>query len=170
MKFCPMCGMSQFEAGATVCAFCDYEEKALEEHSEQELNELMEPYEYERIHDGLCIKAVKNGRHIGLRGTVALPQFVTEISAGAFEHCKFITRLALPKSLRTIGDYAFAQCRDLFDVFIPENVGYIGKGAFADCFDLGVICAAAPEQPSTWDTMWLADCTARVEWSSTYED
>lgn len=76
----------------------------------------------------------------------------------------------LPKGLRTVGDYAFAQCRDLFDVFIPESVTYIGKGAFADCYDLGVICAAAPEQPSTWDPMWLDQCTAKVEWSSTYED
>ena len=167
MKICPMCGMPQLEAGVTVCQFCDYEEKPLEELSKWEIHDLLAPYEYEWIEGGARIKTVKNLRDIALRGAVALPHFVTEISADAFSHCKFISRIELPKGLRSIGDGAFTHCRDLFDVFIPDGVSFIGKGAFADCYDLGVIRAAAAAQPDGWDSEWLADCSARVEWSST---
>jgi hypothetical protein len=161
--------MSQFKAGSTVCEFCDYEEKPVEELSKRELYDLMAPYEYEWVEDGARIKAVKNGRDIALRGAVAIPHFVTEIAANAFAHCKFLARIELPKGLRSIGDGAFAQCRDLFDVFIPASVSHIGKGAFADCYDLGVICAAAPAEGDGWDSAWLSDCSAKVEWSSTDE-
>ena len=166
MKFCPMCGMPQSKAGRTVCEFCDYEEKPIDALGEQEIYDLMAPYEYERIEGGVRIVAVKNVRNIALRGAVSIPHFVTEIAADAFSHCKFLARIDLPKGLRSIGDGAFARCRDLFDVFIPASVGYIGKGAFSDCYDLCVICCAAPAQPDGWDSEWLSDCSAKVEWSS----
>lgn len=166
MKFCPMCGMSQLERGLTACQFCDYKEKNLNELSKREIHDLMASYEYEIIEDGVRIIKVKNIRDIALRGSVPIPHFVTEISANAFAHCKFLARIDLPKGLRSIGDGAFANCRDLFDVFIPESVGYIGKGAFADCYDLGVISVAAPSQPDGWHSDWLFDCSAKVEWSS----
>lgn len=164
-----MCGTTQAKIGATVCELCDYEEKPIEALSEQETDELMSAYEYERIEDGIRIKAVKSSRSITLRGKVAVPHFVTEIAANAFADCKFMTRIDLPRGLRSIGDGAFAYCRDLFDVFIPESVGYIGRGAFAGCHDLGVISAAAKNQPEGWDSEWLADCDAKAEWSSTDE-
>ena len=167
MKFCPMCGSSQSDIKATVCWLCDYEEKPYEELSEEEFSELMMPYEYEKIDDGVRIVAVKNAR--SLRGSVAVPNFVTEIAAHAFADCKFLARIALPKGIRSIGDGAFAHCRDLFDVFIPESVSYIGKSAFSDCYDLGVICCAASEQPSGWDSEWLSGCDAKIEWSSIEE-
>ena len=169
MKFCPMCGMSQFKSGLTVCEFCDYEEKPIEKLSENEIHELMAPYEYERTNDGVRIVGVKNNRNIALRGAVAIPHFVTEIAADSLAHCKFLSRIGLPNNLRSIGDYAFAHCRDLFDVFIPESVSHIGKGAFSDCYDLGVICVAAPSQPDGWDSEWLSGSSAKVEWSSTDE-
>ena len=169
MKFCPMCGMSQPKAGSTACEYCDYKEKPIEELSSGELYDLMAPYIYERTEGGVRIVAVKNIRDLAFRGSVAIPHFVTEIEANAFAHCKFLTRIDLPTGLRSIGDGAFAQCRDLFDVFIPESVTHIGKGAFADCYDLSVICVAAPQQPIGWDSEWLSDCSARVEWSSTDE-
>ena len=169
MKFCPMCGASQASASATVCYLCDFEEKPLAALTKHKVYELMAPYEYEKTADGVRILAVKNVRDLALRGAVGIPHFVTEIAAGAFVHCKFLARIALPAGLRSIGDGAFAHCRDLFDVFIPESVSYVGKGAFAECHDLSVICAQAPERPDTWDDEWLADCSARVAWSSTDE-
>ena len=170
MKFCPMCGMPQMTAGVTVCAFCDYEEKPIEELGKQEIYDLMAPYEYQRTEGGVRIEAVKNNRDIALRGAVAIPHFVTEIAADALSHCKFLARIELPKGLRSIGDGAFAHCRDLFDVFIPAGVSHIGKGAFADCYDLGVIRVAAPAQPDGWDSEWLSGCSAKVAWSSTDEE
>ena len=169
MKFCPMCGMPQMESGLTVCQFCDYEEKTVEEFSKREIHDLMASYEYEWIEDGIRIKTVKNIRDIALRGAVGIPHFVTEIAEGAFSHCKFLARIELPKGLRSIGEGAFACCRDLFDVFIPESVSYIGKGAFSCCYDLSVIRSAAPVQPDAWDHEWLSGCSAKVEWSSTDE-
>ena len=166
MKFCPMCGMSQFKSGLSACEFCDYEEKPIDKLTKQEIYDLMAPYEYEWVEGGARILGVKNNRDLALRGSVAIPHFVTEIAEDALSHCKFLARIELPKNLRFIGDHAFAHCRDLFDVFIPESVSHIGKGAFADCYDLGVICAAAPSQPDGWDSEWLLDCSARVEWSS----
>lgn len=169
MKFCPMCGMSQFKPGATVCEFCDYEEKPIEKLSKEEIDDLMAPYEYEWTDGGARILGVKKNRDLALRGKVAIPHFVTEIAADALAHCKFLSRIDLPKNLRSIGDYAFAHCRDLFDVFIPESVSRIGKGAFSDCYDLGVICVAAPSQSDGWDSEWLSGSSAKVEWSSTDE-
>ena len=170
MKFCPMCGASQPSRRTTVCFLCNYEEKPQEKLSKQEIYELMAPYEYDWVADGARINAVKNSRDLALRGAVSIPNFVTEIAAGAFAHCKFLARIALPQGLRSIGEGAFAHCRDLFDVFIPEGVDYIGKGAFADCYDLCVVCAAAPEQPKGWDSEWLADSSAAVAWSYTDEE
>ena len=129
----------------------------------------MAPYEYERIEGGVRIKSVKNGRNLALRGSVGIPHFVTEIGAEAFADCKFLARIALPDGLCSIGDGAFAHCRDLFDVFLPASVTHIGRGAFSDCYDLGVLCAAAPAKPNGWDSDWLLDCPAKVEWSSTDE-
>ena len=166
MKFCPMCGTSQTKVGATVCQDCNYEEKPINELSKEEILELMLPFEYEFIEDGVRIKSVKSRR---LRGPVAIPHFVTEIAPEAFAHCIFITRIDLPVKLRSIGDFAFANCRDLFDVFIHKNADYIGQSAFADCYELGVICCAAKVQPDTWNDEWHSGCDAKVEWSSTPE-
>ena len=166
MKFCPMCGSTQSKVGTTICEWCDYAEKPLDELSGEELAELMAPYEYEKTEDGLRILAVKS---IRIRGKVAIPHFVTEIGAHTFANCKFITRLDLPKSLCRIGAGAFAHCRDLFDVFIPASVTFMGKGVFADCDDLGVIAAEAAAQPPAWDSRWLEGSYAKVEWGSTDE-
>ena len=170
MKICPMCGMPQLKSGLTVCQFCDYKEKPIDELSKKEIYNLMASYEYERIEDVVRIEVVKNIRDIALRGSVTIPHFVTEIAAGAFSHCKFLARVELPKGLRSIGSGAFAHCRDLFDLFIPASVSYIGKGAFSDCYDLSVIRSEAPTQPDGWDSEWLSGCSAKVEWSSTDED
>ena len=168
MKFCPMCGTVQTKRQVTVCEFCDYEEKDFKLLSKQEIDDIMACYEYEVVGGGVRIKAVKNARN--LRGAVAIPHFVTEIGKHAFSSCKFLSRFDLPKNLRYIGDGAFAGCRDLFDVFIPAGVSHIGKGAFSGCYDLGVIEAAASEQPQGWDREWRSGCDAKVEWSSTEEE
>ena len=171
MKFCPMCGMPQLEKGLAECQFCHYTEKPLRELSKSQVHDLMGAYEYKKNEDDtLTIVAVKNIRDISLRGSVAIPHFVSRIEDEAFAHCKFLARVELPKALRSIGDGAFMHCRDLFDIYIPESVTHIGKGVFADCYDLGVICCAASEQPKGWDDQWLDGCDARVEWSATDED
>ena len=163
--------MPQFEKGLTVCQFCDYEEKPMRELSQQQIDDLMASYEYEKTEDGGCrIKKVKNIRDIGLRGSVSIPHFVTEIGAEAYSCCKFLARIELPKELRSIGGGAFAACRDLFDVFIPESVTHMGKGVFAECYDLSVIRCAVSEKPTGWDDAWLEGCNAQVEWASSDEE
>ena len=146
MKFCPMCGSSQAQAGMTVCRWCDYEDKPIHQLSKQEIDDLMAPYEYEWIEDGARIIAVKSHRSISLRGAVGIPHFVTEIEADAFSYCKFLARIDLPRRLRSIGDGAFAQCRDLFDVFIPESVTHLGE----DAIDADYIRRVKFEDSSGW--------------------
>lgn len=168
MKFCPMCGTIQSKSGLSVCEFCDYSEKPFKEYLQNEIDELMLPYKYELTENGVRIIAVKNAR--SMRGAIAIPHFVTEISANAFADCKFLSRIELPNGLRSIGNGAFAYCGDLFDVFIPASVEYIGKGAFSSCYELGIIDVAVSSQPDGWDSDWLLDCSAKVEWSSIDND
>lgn len=73
MKFCPTDGMTQMKTGLKVCEFCVCEVKPLKILSEQEIRDLMDFYEYERIEDGEQIAEDKNVRDIALRDSVAIP-------------------------------------------------------------------------------------------------
>ena len=166
MKICPMCSMHLSEESVTVCHFCGFEEKPLAELSRQQVYDLMASYEYEITEDGVRIKRVKNIRDIALRGSVALPSFVTEIDEEAFSCCKFLARIILPSGLRRIGSGAFSYCRDLFSIYIPASVTEMGIGVFTDCYDLHVVSCAASEKPTGWSDGWLDGSCATAEWSA----
>lgn len=165
MRICPMC-QTPWLSEDHICMFCDYDSQTpVSELSRTQINDFMSSYEYSITDEGgYRIITVKNIRDIALRGGVALPPFVTEISDGAFANCKFISIIELPRGLKSIGEDAFGGCRDLFDVFIPETVTNMGKSVFADCYSLKNIRCAAPEKPSDWDANWLDGCDAKVTW------
>ena len=167
MKTCPMCRMA-LSSELSVCSFCEYDlEKPLSELSKSEIDDLMSPYEYCEADDGgYRILTVKNIRDTSLRGSVSLPPFITEIAAGAFANCKFLSAISLPSGLKSIGENAFGGCRDLFDVFIPRTVLHMGKAVFADCYSLGNIRCGIEKLPSEWDAGWLDFCDAEIEWDS----
>ena len=61
---------------------------------------------------------------------LTLPDTVTEIRDGAFNHCIDLTSVHFPKNLKTIGPDAFAAC-GLTSLSLPDSVEEIGRDAFA---------------------------------------
>lgn len=67
---------------------------------------------------------------------------VTEIAAGAFANCKYVTAVVIPDSVRTVGQGAFAGCSAITELTLPfvggslesnTYIGYIfGASSFAE--------------------------------------
>ena len=78
-------------------------------------------------------------------GVFTVPASVTDLSAGAFIYCQYLTRIELPDNLQTIGMVAFGYT-GITDITIPKNVTSLGIGAFMGCQDLTkavFLCPAA---------------------------
>ena len=164
MKTCPVCGM-RFENAVPQCNYCNYKERPMEEYSKTQIHKALSRFEYEKAEDGgYRILRVKNPRAVDMRDSLGIAHFVTEISSGAFSHCKFITDVDLPYGLRSIGDNAFIGCKNLAYIFIPESVERMGKEIFGECEDLAEIHCAAPEKPEGWDDGWTDGFGGKVKW------
>ena len=76
-----------------------------------------------------------NGTH--LKGTLIIPNNVTEIGSYAFRYSKFLTgNIILSTNLIKIGDYTFEGSTATGNLDIPSSVKHIGYRAFADCSQL----------------------------------
>jgi hypothetical protein len=75
----------------------------------------------------------------GLAGTYTVPGGVTDIGAGAFQDCYYLTAVTLDTSLTNIEADAFSTCYQLRLVTIPANVTGIGDSAFEFCGNLGSV-------------------------------
>ena len=71
----------------------------------------------------------------GCKNTV-IPNSVTSIGMGAFEHCNKLTSIIIPNSVGSIGHDAFYGCNDLKTIYIPNSVTSIGESAFFGCHKL----------------------------------
>ena len=60
---------------------------------------------------------------------VTIPNSVTSIYDGAFNHCTSLTSVTIPDSVTSIGEDAFYG-NQLTSVTIPNRVTYIGTDAF----------------------------------------
>jgi len=168
MKICPMCSKA-YDKKVTVCTLCGYEEKPLSEISQKQLTRLMEPFKYEEAENGgLRITGVQYTRSPALRFNVHIPDLVTEIGDGAFEHCKFIEEFDLPDGLRSIGSRAFGSCKGLSRLYIPESVTHVGRAILDDSLNIEGVYCAAYDKPEGWDDGWLEGCAAWVQWN--YKD
>ncbi|WP_024855881.1 leucine-rich repeat domain-containing protein [Ruminococcus albus] len=67
--------------------------------------------------------------------SIVIPDSVTVIKAGAFEHCSSLENITLPENLKYIGDFAFYKT-GIKNFVIPDSVEYIGYSAFCYCFNL----------------------------------
>ena len=65
-----------------------------------------------------------------------VPNGVTSIGAGTFEHCENLTSIKIPNGIKNIGDYAFENCLNLIRIEIPNSVTKINERAFRKCTDL----------------------------------
>ena len=67
---------------------------------------------------------------------VTIPDGVTTISAGAFEHCAYVTGVKIPDSVTSIGCEAFCCCNALKEVRLSNNITCIEEGTFGSCYHL----------------------------------
>lgn len=63
-------------------------------------------------------------------GSTTIPNTVTSIGDGAFEHCSDLMDITIPSSVTSIGAGAFNACNGLTSITIPSSVTSIGGGAF----------------------------------------
>ena len=68
--------------------------------------------------------------------SVTIPNSVTSIGEGAFEHCTGLTSVTIPNSVTSIGYRAFRNCGSLTSVTIPNSVTEIDEEAFYECSGL----------------------------------
>lgn len=70
------------------------------------------------------------------RSTLAVPDGVEEIAAGAFDGCKIIKKILLPDSVKRIGPKAFFCMPNLNKVVLPSRLEEICEETFASCTKL----------------------------------
>ena len=73
---------------------------------------------------------------IGLKKSLVLPTYVTEIYNGAFYDCSSLKSIEIPNSVTSIGEHAFKGCSSLTSITIPDSVTSIGEYAFYGCSSL----------------------------------
>ena len=71
--------------------------------------------------------------------SVTMPETVTEIGYGAFLNCSALSAVTISNNVTKIGDAAFAHCTNLTGITIPDSVTEIGGSAFSDCSALSVV-------------------------------
>ncbi len=70
----------------------------------------------------------------------------------------------IPEEVTAIGHSAFSRCESLASVVIHAGVVSVGSLVFFGCKNLKIILCEAAEKPEAWESTWLGDCTAEVEW------
>jgi hypothetical protein len=76
--------------------------------------------------------------HCAGLASVMIPDSVTNIASGAFYSCTSLTNVMIGNGVTTIGNLAFCYCINLTNVTIPDSVTTI-NGAFSDCTSLASI-------------------------------
>ena len=70
------------------------------------------------------------------KGTVVVPDTVTDLWPGAFGGCAGLTSITLSKNLVYIHNAAFYECKGLKSITIPDSVKSIALWVFDECTDL----------------------------------
>ena len=66
-----------------------------------------------------------------IKGSLAIPTGVTQISDYVFFRCSSVTSLTIPNGVTTIGNSAFSGCSSVTSFTIPNSVTTIGNSAFS---------------------------------------
>ena len=75
----------------------------------------------------------------GLKGALAIPQFITSIGDGAFAYCSHLNEIDVPRSVTCLGVRAFIGCLELVEIVLPESVLELGESAFCGCDSLSSV-------------------------------
>ncbi|MCI8577163.1 MAG: leucine-rich repeat domain-containing protein [Lachnospiraceae bacterium] len=87
-------------------------------------------------------KALSPANEAGSPGAVPastggqLPDHISRIGPGAFEHCVKLLRIRLPQSLTCLEERIFKHCHKLKEVFLGSHLQSIGEQAFYGCGSL----------------------------------
>ena len=73
---------------------------------------------------------------MGRRGSVIIPDFVTDLESGSFYECCFLTSVTIPDTVDYLSGWLFSNCTGLTRVDIPDSVTYIGYDTFYNCSSL----------------------------------
>ena len=73
---------------------------------------------------------------LGLGGSYAIPNSVTNIGTSAFYECRGLTSMMLPNSVASIGSEAFEFCYGLTNLDLGGGIRNIGTAAFFYCSGL----------------------------------
>jgi len=85
-----------------------------------------------QYHDnkGLFSNFFENGVEVK---EIVVPDTVTAIGFGAFNHVSTLEKITLSKNLQEIGSYAFYECKSLKEIEIPDRVISLGNSVFMHC-------------------------------------
>ncbi len=93
--------------------------------------------EYYRDDDGVLLRWNSIEKYpAGRKGEYIIPDYITDISSGAFVSCKYLTDITLQENITGIGDMAFSGCSSLQNITIPDSVESLGYSAFEGCTSL----------------------------------
>jgi hypothetical protein len=108
--------------------------------------------------NGLPVTSVgSNAFQFSLVISVTIPNGVTNIGAGAFNYCQYMTSITIPESVISIGDNAFSDCFSLTNVAIPAGVTNIGAQAFENCWSVASV--TIPSGVTNIEYEAFASCT-----------
>lgn len=68
-----------------------------------------------------------------------IPENVSKIGDGAFQHCENLHEMVIPEGVISIGRYAFSRCLNLEIIHLPNSLKAIGGTAFSGCKKLTTI-------------------------------
>lgn len=113
--------------------------------------------ELDHIAAGLVIRQGVLTQYTGPGGQVRIPEGVTAIREGVFDHCDTLTGVVLPESLTSIGNWAFRECTGLTSLTIPDSVTSMGNYAFQGCAGLRELTVGAGL--AKIDSSWFGGCS-----------
>lgn len=70
------------------------------------------------------------------KGTIYIPEHITEIGNNALEQCEFIEKVIIPETVTTIGERAFLHCTKLKMINIPSTITELNTAVFSGCESL----------------------------------
>ena len=105
------------------------------------------------------VTSIGAGAFSGCTGltSIAIPNGVTSICGSAFKGCTGLSSIEIPNSVTSIGSHAFYGCKGLNSIEIPNSVTSIGSSAFYGC--TGLTSIEIPSSVTSIGSSAFSGCT-----------